>query len=199
MLARVAERRRTRNEHDPEDQGQPRHWDVDAQLARPAFALGPRLPQRAGSARRGSVLSPAPPRPDVRQEWAAARAGIRGLFVTPPMLEPGRLSCGRLSMSDPFAKNQATSAAEAATISPRAEFRVFGRGVIEVVEAAHVERQDRAVPGAADAGGDLLPVGQHQRGERQGPRRAARHQDQGRRDARRATRSSSRAASSSSR
>ena len=37
-------------------------------------------------------------------------------------------------MSDPFAKNQATSAAEAATISPRAEFRVFGRGVIEVVK-----------------------------------------------------------------
>ena len=37
-------------------------------------------------------------------------------------------------MSDPFAKNQATSAADAATIAPRAEFRVFGRGVIEVVK-----------------------------------------------------------------
>jgi len=38
-------------------------------------------------------------------------------------------------MSDLFAKNQATSAAEAAKIIPRAEFRVFGQGVIETVRA----------------------------------------------------------------
>jgi hypothetical protein len=37
-------------------------------------------------------------------------------------------------MNDVFAKNQATSAAEAARIVPRAEFRVFGRGVIETVK-----------------------------------------------------------------
>jgi hypothetical protein len=37
-------------------------------------------------------------------------------------------------MNDVFAKNQATSAADAAKIAPRAEFRVFGRGVIEVVK-----------------------------------------------------------------
>jgi hypothetical protein len=37
-------------------------------------------------------------------------------------------------MNDVFAKNQATSAADAAKIAPRAEFRVFGRSVIEVVK-----------------------------------------------------------------
>lgn len=37
-------------------------------------------------------------------------------------------------MADPFAKNTATSAAEAAKITPRAEFRVFGRGVIDLVK-----------------------------------------------------------------
>lgn len=36
-------------------------------------------------------------------------------------------------MSDVFAKNQATSAEEAARIVPRAEFRVFGHGVIDIV------------------------------------------------------------------
>lgn len=38
-------------------------------------------------------------------------------------------------MNDVFAKNQATSADEAAKIVPRAEFRVFGQGVIETVRA----------------------------------------------------------------
>jgi hypothetical protein len=37
-------------------------------------------------------------------------------------------------MADPFAKNTATSADEAAKIVPRAEFRVFGRGVIDLVK-----------------------------------------------------------------
>jgi hypothetical protein len=37
-------------------------------------------------------------------------------------------------MSDPFAKNAATSVEEAAKIVPRAEFRVFGRGVIDIVK-----------------------------------------------------------------
>ncbi len=37
-------------------------------------------------------------------------------------------------MADPFAKNTATSAADAAKITPRAEFRVFGPGVIELVK-----------------------------------------------------------------
>ncbi len=37
-------------------------------------------------------------------------------------------------MADPFAKNTATSAEEAATITPRAEFRVFGPGVIDLVK-----------------------------------------------------------------
>ncbi len=37
-------------------------------------------------------------------------------------------------MSDPFAKNTATSAEEASKIVPRAEFRVFGTGVIDVVK-----------------------------------------------------------------
>lgn len=36
-------------------------------------------------------------------------------------------------MSDVFAKNQATSAEDAAKIFPRAEFRVFGHGIIEKV------------------------------------------------------------------
>lgn len=36
-------------------------------------------------------------------------------------------------MSDPFARNTATSAEEAAKIVPRAEFRVFGKAVIDVV------------------------------------------------------------------
>ena len=38
-------------------------------------------------------------------------------------------------MSDVFARNQATSADEAARVRPRAEFRVFGQGVIETVRA----------------------------------------------------------------
>jgi hypothetical protein len=38
-------------------------------------------------------------------------------------------------MTDVFAKNKATSADEAAKIVPRAEFRVFGQGVIETVRA----------------------------------------------------------------
>lgn len=37
-------------------------------------------------------------------------------------------------MADPFAKNAATTAEEAAKIIPRAEFRVFGHGVIELVK-----------------------------------------------------------------
>jgi hypothetical protein len=37
-------------------------------------------------------------------------------------------------MPDVFAKNKATSADEAAKIIPRAEFRVFGQGVIELVK-----------------------------------------------------------------
>jgi hypothetical protein len=37
-------------------------------------------------------------------------------------------------MSDVFAKNAATTAEEAAKIIPRAEFRVFGRGVIDIVK-----------------------------------------------------------------
>ncbi|HLO67634.1 MAG TPA: hypothetical protein VK188_11480 [Holophaga sp.] len=38
-------------------------------------------------------------------------------------------------MADPFAKNAATSAEDAAKIIPRAEFRVFGHGVIELVKS----------------------------------------------------------------
>ena len=38
-------------------------------------------------------------------------------------------------MNDVFAANRATSAAEAAKVVPRAEFRVFGQGVIETVRA----------------------------------------------------------------
>jgi hypothetical protein len=37
-------------------------------------------------------------------------------------------------MSDVFASNAATSAEDAAKIVPRAEFRVFGRGVIDIVK-----------------------------------------------------------------
>jgi len=37
-------------------------------------------------------------------------------------------------MADPFAKNAATSAEDAAKIIPRAEFRVFGQGVIDLVK-----------------------------------------------------------------
>jgi hypothetical protein len=37
-------------------------------------------------------------------------------------------------MPDPFVKNTATSAEEAAKIVPRAEFRVFGTGVIDLVK-----------------------------------------------------------------
>lgn len=35
---------------------------------------------------------------------------------------------------NPFAKNQATSAEEALKIVPRAEFRVFGKDVADLVE-----------------------------------------------------------------
>ena len=37
-------------------------------------------------------------------------------------------------MADPFAKNTATTAAEAAKVVPRAEFRVFDRGVVDLVK-----------------------------------------------------------------
>jgi hypothetical protein len=39
-------------------------------------------------------------------------------------------------MAPVYGKNQATSAVEAANILPRAEFRVFGQGIINIVEAA---------------------------------------------------------------
>ena len=39
-------------------------------------------------------------------------------------------------MADIYEKNQATSAAEAKNIVPRAEFRVFGQGIINIVKAA---------------------------------------------------------------
>jgi hypothetical protein len=38
-------------------------------------------------------------------------------------------------MADQFAKNVAMSAADAAKIVPRAEFRVFGQGIIDIVQA----------------------------------------------------------------
>ena len=38
-------------------------------------------------------------------------------------------------MSDVFSKNKATSAEEAAKIIPRAEFRVFGQGIIDIVKS----------------------------------------------------------------
>ena len=37
-------------------------------------------------------------------------------------------------MADVFAKNEATTAADAAKLVPRAEFRVFGHGVIDIVK-----------------------------------------------------------------
>jgi len=40
-----------------------------------------------------------------------------------------------MHMSDVFAANKATSAADAAKIVPRAEFRVFGKDIIELVKA----------------------------------------------------------------
>lgn len=39
-------------------------------------------------------------------------------------------------MADVFAKNQATSAEDSANIVPRAEFRVFGQGVLDIVETS---------------------------------------------------------------
>lgn len=39
-------------------------------------------------------------------------------------------------MADVYEKNKATSAAEAKNIVPRAEFRVFGQGIINIVKAA---------------------------------------------------------------
>ena len=51
-------------------------------------------------------------------------------------------------MTDPYSKSTATSAEEATKIFPRVEFRVFGRGVIEIVKprmwAAHAVLQGRA-------------------------------------------------------
>ena len=54
-------------------------------------------------------------------------------------------------MSDVFAKNTAISAAEAAKIVPRAEFRVFGHGIISIVqekmwEVGDVLRKARKMP-----------------------------------------------------
>lgn len=37
-------------------------------------------------------------------------------------------------MADVFAKNVATSAADAEKLIPRAEFRVFGHGIIDTVK-----------------------------------------------------------------
>ncbi|MEN8141522.1 MAG: hypothetical protein ABFR97_09900 [Thermodesulfobacteriota bacterium] len=39
-------------------------------------------------------------------------------------------------MADVFAKNEATSAADAENIVPRAEFRVFGQGVLDIVKTS---------------------------------------------------------------
>jgi len=39
-------------------------------------------------------------------------------------------------MADVFAKNEATSAEDSANIVPRAEFRVFGQGIVDIVETS---------------------------------------------------------------
>ena len=54
-------------------------------------------------------------------------------------------------MPEPYSKNVATSAEEAAKITPRAEFRVFGHGVIDIVkqkmwEARAVLEKARKMP-----------------------------------------------------
>ena len=54
-------------------------------------------------------------------------------------------------MADPYAENVASAAEEAVKITPRAEFRVFGQGVIEIVkqnmwEAKAVLEQARKMP-----------------------------------------------------
>ena len=54
-------------------------------------------------------------------------------------------------MPEPYSKNVATSAEEAAKITPRAEFRVFGHGVIDIVkqkmwEAKAVLEKARKMP-----------------------------------------------------
>lgn len=57
----------------------------------------------------------------------------------------------RLTMPDTNTKNMVTSAEEAAKITPRAEFRVFGHGVIDIVkqkmwEAKAVLEKARKMP-----------------------------------------------------
>ncbi len=55
-------------------------------------------------------------------------------------------------MSDVYAQNVATSADEAAKIAPRAEFRVFGQGIIDIVKqkmwdaGAHLQKARRMPP-----------------------------------------------------
>ena len=54
-------------------------------------------------------------------------------------------------MPEPYSKNVATSAEEAARITPRAEFRVFGQGVIDLVkqrmwDAKAVLEKERKMP-----------------------------------------------------
>jgi len=61
------------------------------------------------------------------------------------------LSERRLTMPESYSKNVATSAEEAAKITPRAEFRVFGHGVIDLVkqkmwEAKAVLEKARKMP-----------------------------------------------------
>ena len=65
-------------------------------------------------------------------------------------------------MSDPFSKNTAISAAEAAKIVPRAEFRVFGQGIISAVQARMWEAgavlQKVGVVPQQIAGGEVFPA-----------------------------------------
>ena len=71
-------------------------------------------------------------------------------------------------MTEMYDKNKATSAEEAAKIVPRAEFRVFGQGIIDIVKAENVGCRGRTAEGPSYAAGNLFPFREDQRSEREG-------------------------------
>ena len=68
-------------------------------------------------------------------------------------------------MTNPYDKNKAISADEAAKIIPRAEFRVFGKNIIAGVQGAYVEMQSDPLRSSRNAGRDLFPLSTHQRSQ----------------------------------
>lgn len=68
-------------------------------------------------------------------------------------------------MTNPYDKNKAISADEAAKIIPRAEFRVFGKNIIAGVQEHMWKCKATLYAARVMPGRDLFPLSTHQRSQ----------------------------------